>query len=152
MQTYNIVTQLCTYSTCLRWSFCFLICYQSKLLHLRVSSDVAEKQTRMCKKWLLAPGPIWSKKPNRVVGIEEELKMCVGSISTIRELLVKNTKTRIMQRITPCVTCARAVPDTPTYNRTMSVEYSSYIANCQKYYCCWWWWNYDRLQTQQLHG
>ncbi len=82
----------------------------------------------MCQKWLLVPRPIWSKKPKRVVGIEEEIKMCVVSTSVIRALFVKNTKNKNGGRITPCGICVCAVPDILTH--LGEVKSSQFYLHC----------------------
>lgn len=64
----------------------------SNSLYLYGSLDGVGKQSWMCKKRLLVPGAIWLKNSNRVIETEEEIKMCVGTISTIKELFIKSTK------------------------------------------------------------
>lgn len=112
---------------------CYITVYTQYMSQTKLcgSSDVAEKQTWMCKKRLLVPGPIWSKRPNRVARIEEEIKMCAGSISMIRELFVKNNnkKTRMGEELHSLALHVQFQIYPPTYCRTMSVECSSHFKN-----------------------
>lgn len=87
----------------------------------------------MYKKGLLVPGAIWSK-PNRVIGIEREIKKCVGGISKIRELFIKTKNVKKRQgkkRIHPCGTPHTQRPD----KRTTWRRQNSWQITVKPYMC-----------------